>query len=170
MKNAVRNVALAICATALWHPRPACAQALDEPFRADVEKLMQVTGAAQLGAQMVSTITAQVLEGMKRSQPSLPERAVAIVREVLDAELAKAFSGSQSMMPDIVAVYAKQFTQDDVRGMVAFYESPLGRKMIQAMPAVLQDTVAIGQRWAQNEMPRIGSILQERLRAEGFIK
>ena len=85
MKNAVRNVALAICATALWHPRPACAQALDESFRADVEKLMQVTGAAQLGAQMVSTITAQVLEGMKRSQPSLPERAVAIVREVLDA-------------------------------------------------------------------------------------
>ena len=170
MRNVVRNVALAIYATALLHPRPASAQALDESFRADIGKLMQVTGAAQLGAQMVSTITAQVLEGMKRSQPSLPERAVAIVREVLDAELAKAFSGSQSMMPDIVAVYAKQFTQDDVRGMVAFYESPLGRKMIQAMPAVLQDTVAIGQRWAQNEMPRIGSILQERLRAEGFIK
>lgn len=169
MINRLRVIVMSVlCAVALLQARPAAGQAPDDSVRSDIEKLMQLTGTAQLASQMVSTINAQFIEGMKRSQPNIPDRALAIVHEVLDAELAKGFSGPQSMMSDVAAVYAKHFTQDDVRAMVAFYESPVGRKMIQAMPAVVQESMMIGQRWAQTELPRITSVLQERLRAEGF--
>jgi len=171
MTNPLRRIALSVlCVIALFQARPAAGQTPDESVRADIEKLMQLTGTAQLASQMVSTLTAQILDGMKKSQPSVPDRALTIAREVLDTEFAKAFSGPQSMMPEIAAAYAKRFTQDDIRAMVAFYESPVGKKMIQVMPALVRDSMMIGQRWAQTEMPRITSLLQERLRAEGFIK
>jgi len=73
-------------------------------------------------------------------------------------------------LQELVPVYAKYFTQDDIRGMLAFYESPVGKKMIQTMPAVVQDSMAVGQRWGQTVMPRVIATLQQRLRAEGFIK
>src|SRR5215472_7710054 len=154
MTNPLRRIALSVlCVTALFHARTAAGQTPDDSVRSDIEKLMQWTGSAQLATQMVSTLIAQIVDGMKTSQPNIPDRAVAIAREVLDTELTKAFSGPQSMMPQIAAAYARHFTQEDIRAMVAFYESPIGRKMFQTMPVIVQESMAIGQRWAQTEMP-----------------
>jgi hypothetical protein len=171
MTKSLRRIALpVVCVIALLQARPAIGQTPDDSIRPDIEKLMQLTGSAQMATQMVSTLIAQIVDGMKTSQPNIPERALAIAREVLETELTKGFSGPQSMMPQIAAAYANHFTQEDIRALVAFYESPIGKKMIQTMPVILQESIAIGQRWAQTEMPRIRSLLQERLRAEGFIK
>jgi hypothetical protein len=73
------------------------------------------------------------------------------------------------MMEKIIAVYAKHFTQDEVRSLVEFYKTPLGQKAIKEMPTLAQEGAAIGQGWANANMPRIAGRLQERLRAEGFI-
>ena len=159
-----------VCAVGLLCARPAGAQTADDSLRADIEKLMQVTGAAQIGSQMASAVAGQVLASLKQAQPDLPDRALAIAREVLDKEFANLFSGPQNILQELVPVYAKYFTQDDIRGMLAFYESPVGKKMIQTMPAVVQDSMAVGQRWGQAVMPRVIAALQQRLRAEGFIK
>jgi hypothetical protein len=161
-----------LCVVCLLCARPAAAQqqAIDDSLRADIEKLMQVTGAAQIGMQIASGVSAQLIASFKQSQPDIPDRALTIAREVLDKEFANLFSGPQSMLQELVPVYAKYFTQDDIRGMLAFYESPLGKKMVQTMPAVAQDSMAVGQRWAQTAMPRVMAALQQRLRAEGFIK
>src|SRR5215831_18825558 len=159
-----------VCAVGLLCARPARAQTVDDALRADIEKLMQVTGAAQIGSQMASAVAGQVLTSLKQAQPDLPDRALTIAREVLDKEFANLFSGPQNILQELVPVYAKYFTQDDIRGMLAFYESPVGKKMIQTMPAVVQDSMAVGQRWGQTVMPRVIATLQQRLRAEGFIK
>jgi uncharacterized protein len=159
-----------LCAVLLLWARPAAAQAVDDSLRADIEKLMQVTGAAQLGSQVANAVAGQVLAGLKQAQPNIPDRVLVIAREVLDKEFAELFSGPQSMLHELVPVYAKHFTHEDIRGMLAFYDSPLGKKMIQSMPAVAQDSMAVGQRWAQTAMPRVQAVLQERLRAEGLIK
>jgi hypothetical protein len=171
MTHSLPKIALSVvCTIGLLQARPATGQTPDDGFRADVDKLLRITGASQLASQVASTVSAQILDGMKKSQPSIPDRALAITREVLDAEFAKAFSGPQNPMNEMASVYARHFTHDDIRGLLAFYESDLGKKSIQLMPVVLQESMAIGQRWGQAEMPRIMATLQARLRAEGFIK
>src|SRR5215831_17518946 len=121
MRKLARRIGLSlVCAVGLLCARPAGAQTVDDALRADIEKLMQVTGAAQIGSQMASAVAGQVLTSLKQAQPDLPDRALTIAREVLDKEFANLFSGPQNILQELVPVYAKYFTQDDIRGMLAF--------------------------------------------------
>jgi hypothetical protein len=151
-------------------PAPVVAQVVDPTFRADIEKLLEVTGASQNGAQIANLVSGQVLDGMKRSRPDIPARAVEIAKEVVQAEFLSAFSGPQGLSSAIVDIYEKHFTHEDVRGLLAFYETDLGRKAIKLLPVVIQESALAGQQWAEQNMPRIIKVLDARLRAEGFIK
>ncbi len=158
------------CATLLIQATPASSQTLDQSFRLDIQRLLEVTGAAQLGTQAASLISAQLLEGLRKAQPAIPDRALVVAKEVFDSEFAKAFTGPDNLTDQIILIYAKHFTHDDVRGLLAFYSSDLGKKTIAALPSVFQEGAAAGQQWAERQTPRIAAILEARLRAEGFIK
>jgi uncharacterized protein len=171
MTQRLRKAALAVVWTiALFHVRPAVAQTVDDSFRADIQKLQEVTGAAQNASQMANLVSNQLFQVIKQTQPDIPDRAFEIAKQILDAEFTKVLSGPDGIMNEVASVYAKHFTHDDINSMLAFYATPLGIKMIQTMPAVLQDSAAIGQRLMQQELPRLISLLESRFRAEGLIK
>ena len=159
-----------LCVALLCQARTTSGQALDAPFRSDVETLLAVTGSAELGRQAMSIFSAQLLSGLKQSQPDIPDRALEIAKQVFDSEFAKAFAGPDSLADQVVFVYARHFTHEDIRGLLAFYSTELGKKMITSMPLVLQEGAAAGQQWAEKQMPQVLTVLQSRLRAEGFIK
>lgn len=158
------------CAAILIQAWPANAQTIDPVFRAEIEKLLEVTGAAQIGAQSASLITKQLLDGLKKSQPTIPDRALELAKQVLDAEFAKSFAGPDSLVEQTIAIYARNFTQEEVRALLAFYSSDVGKKVTAAMPVILRETGAAGQQWVAKQLPTIVSAMQARLRAEGFIK
>jgi hypothetical protein len=81
----------ALALAAVLVSMPARAQTIDPEFRADIEKLFDVTGAGSLGSQMATLVSNSFLDAMRQAQPDVPARAVAIVRETLDAEFAKGF-------------------------------------------------------------------------------
>lgn len=164
------RVRVIVLATALLFCRPASGQTIDPSFEADIKTLMELTGAAALGTQMASLASRQVFDAMRRSQPNVSERAIEVAREVLDAEFAKAFSAPDGVTPKMVAIYAQHFTQDDVRSLIAFYRSDLGRKVVSEMPALTREGAAAGEMWMRANIGRISATLQERLKAEGLIK
>ncbi len=148
----------------------ASAQVVDDSFNSDIEKLLEVMGSKQLGAQMGSIIGKSILDNMRRTNTDIPARAIQVMQEVVDAEFGKAFTGPDSMMPGMVAVYAKHFTHAEIRDLLAFYGTDVGKKLISVLPAVTQEGAAVGQAWAVRHTPQVVAELQRRLRAEGLIK
>ena len=53
-------------------------------------------------------------------------------------------------MTEAAKLYAARFTEQELKDMVAFYKSPLGKKMIAQEPQVLDETfnfvAAVGRR------------------------
>jgi hypothetical protein len=145
------------------------AQDPDPAFRADVEKLLEVTGARALGAQMANMSTTAMLDRMRKTRPDISERFVTVVKEVLSAEFAQAFDSPGGLHDQIVGVYAKHFTHDEVKGLIAFYTSTLGRKAVAELPLLAQESAALGQQWATTNTPRIVGALEKRLRDEKLI-
>jgi hypothetical protein len=137
--------------------------------RKEIERLLEVTGAAQMGVQAATMISGQILDGL-RQNPAVPARAIDVAKQVLDEEFTKAFAAPDGLMARIVDIYAKHFTPDDVNGLLAFYGTELGRKLVSVMPALMQESMAAAQQWAERETPRIGRALDDRLRKEGLIK
>jgi hypothetical protein len=55
----------------------------------------------------------------------------------------------QELIEMIVPIYKKHLSHDDIRASIAFYESPAGRHLVANQPAILQDSMAVGQQWGQ---------------------
>lgn len=149
--------------------QPGPAQDQQALFRADVQKLLEVSGAGALGTQMVGLVSNQVIESMRRQQPSVPAKAVEISMDVLNVEFARAFEPGGAGARKMVEIRMKHFIHDEVKLLLEFYSTPVGRKAISVMPIAAQEGPVAGQAWAGANMGLIVTSLQERLRAEGFI-
>src|SRR3712207_6294778 len=106
------------------------AQEADARFRADVDKLLEVTGAAAIGTQIATLVSDQVIDSMNQQQRLLPEGAVALIKEVLKAEFSNAFEGPDGMRARLADIYMKHFKHDEVIKILEFYNTEVGRKTV----------------------------------------
>ena len=112
--------------------------------RQDIRKLLEVTGSAKLGQQVL----AQMLSTFQSTNPKVPEEFWDQVMKEFDAG---------TMIDLVVPIYAKHLTHEDVEGMLAFYESPLGQKLIAVTPVITQESMEAGQQWGMEIAQRISS-------------
>lgn len=164
MKQFVFAAILAFATLAL--PHPAAAQTIDPAFEQDIKKMLEVTGAMRLGEQMSGAILQQMSQSMRQSNPNIPPRMFEIATEVTQALFVKEFP---SLLPRLVATYARVLTHEEVKQLLAFYATPLGKRMIEVMPALQQGGAQAGQEWAQQLLPQLQSQLMERFKQEGFV-
>lgn len=85
----------------------------DAAFKADVMKVIEKSGS---GGQMASA--------KKQILAMIPEDKHAAFLIEFDAILPKVYEGTAK-------IYMEEYTKDDVKAMLAFYESPVGKKMSQ---------------------------------------
>lgn len=67
------------------------------------------------------------------------------------------------MKPMYVQVYSETFTQEEIDGLIAFYESPSGRAFIAKMPMVLQKSMSFLQNRIDGLMQRMQGAIKETL-------
>lgn len=143
----------------------------DEPpaiapdFRADIDQLLLMTGAMDIGKQMGSAVATQMAAALKQARPDLPAQAIdaiaPAVEEIIDENI-------ETFRQAVVALYAKHFTHEEVKGMIQFYSTDLGRKTIRVMPELVRDSMLLGQQWGAALAPQFGPKLQQKLRDRGF--
>jgi uncharacterized protein len=120
------------------------------PAKTDaIHRLLEVTGAIAMGSQMVD----QLLSIQAQAQPSIPAEVWADIREEID------FSEFE---PAMVHIYDKHFSATEIEGLLAFYESDIGRRFIEKQPAIVQDSMAAGQAWALGIQEKLHAKLAKR--------
>ena len=162
--------AVAVVVASLWLCQPAQAQDVDPALKSDVEKLLNVIGADSVGARVASVMLSQLLDTVRQQQPQVSDKTVATMKSVFEAELVRSLQGEGGLRADLVRIYASHFTREDIAALLNFYGTDVGRKLIALMPQISEESALAGQQWAVRDMPRILSVLQERLRSEGLVK
>ena len=152
--------ALALCSAPLAEGRE-----LSPELRADIGRLMEVTRAADIGRQMGDLLAQQIVHLSDLSTPESVARC-----RVIAAETIRELLADGGLLDDLVPVYARNFSHQDVRDMIAFYETPLGLKTLEVMPKLMQESMQVGQRWALKVMPGVQEEVTARLKAEGLIE
>jgi hypothetical protein len=66
------------------------------------------------------------------------------------------------LLNEVAKVYAQHFSEQELKDLVAFYKTPLGRKMITEEPLALNQSLGAAQAWAT----RFSDEVLERFRAE----
>jgi hypothetical protein len=138
----MRRLALLALACALLLPLRATAQNPTTPPTpgqiAAARELLEV-----MRMQEVSTVGIKAaFEGQIRANPMLePYRATMV-------EWATALFASEEAKAAFANVYASTFSEADLRGLVAFYRTPLGQRLASNMASLAEKGAEIGQQLA----------------------
>ena len=62
----------------------------------------------------------------------------------------------------IAEVYQQHFTNDEIKQLIAFYESPIGKKLVQEQPAIQADSYKYGSEWGQKLGAKIVEKIQKK--------
>ncbi len=107
-----------------------------QPSEQQVRQLFEVMHMSQTFSRM----NAQMAEVMGKAVPCVP---ASYWQGFIDA------NSSQQLLTRMVPVYQSHFTADDVAGLLTFYRSPLGQKVITQMPLTMAEGMKISQQWGR---------------------
>jgi uncharacterized protein len=154
--NAQEKPAAAKPSQSLAKGTPQPSSALDPQKEARIRELMEVTGAKDLGQQLIAAGMEQFRSSVQDSQPNNP-RAKQFV-DTFVARFQKHFD-SDSLTERVIPIYDKYLTADDLQGLLDYYHSPLGQRMLKALPEVTRESqaagFALGQKAAQETMEEL---------------
>jgi len=128
------------------------ATAQTSDFEKDIEKLLSVNGSSAAYDLAFDQMVAQ----FKMMKTEAPDEVWKQVRtEVFDKEVAE-------LTKQLIPIYKKHFTHEDIKGMIAFYESPLGKKMTDTTGKITTETMQMAQTWGIQLGGKINTFLQEK--------
>lgn len=78
------------------------------------------------------------------------------IMDVLSGELSWA-----KIKDEYIALYAETFTEEELKGLIAFYKSPAGQAFVAKQPELMRRSVQINQRIMMNVMPKLQSLMRE---------
>lgn len=123
--------------------------AQNEQKQKDIALLLEISGTAKQSQLILNNL----LDYFKKSNPSVPS-------EFWDAFMDKI--DMKELAALVIPVYDRYFTEEEIKSLITFYQSPLGQKIVQAMPLVTQETMDIGQKWGQQLAAKVIKELKEK--------
>lgn len=135
--------------------------AVDAPAsKEDVQRYLDAMHTRDLMKSMMDAMTKQMhkmTHDMLQKQSNLPADFEARETKSID-EMLKNFPVDE-MLDAMIPIYQKHLTKSDIDGLVAFYSSPTGQKIIKELPAItaesMQASSGIAQKMAARMMQRV---------------
>jgi hypothetical protein len=109
------------------------AHTIDPAKDADIRSLMELVGARDAMQDFATNGADQLRENLLTSVPST-DRGQKFVNAFIDGY--KARFNADEAMAQLVIIYDRHFTQDEIKGLLQFYGSPLGQKFAAEMPKI----------------------------------
>jgi hypothetical protein len=146
----------------------ASAEDMSPDKRADIEQLMRVTGALKIGKQMSEAFVSNMTQAIKASRPDVPNRMYDILAEEVNKVIGEQMVAKGGFLEMTILIYDKHFTHADIKGLLSFYQTELGKKTIKALPHIMEESMKAGQLWGQALGPIIQERIIERFKEEGI--
>jgi hypothetical protein len=141
MKRLLTSMLLAAALAGPVHAQAPAASPPPEAMAA-AQELAAIMGGDTVG-QMSSALTAQIWPNIEQQLgPRVDAATLSELRGQFEASLS---NFTKEVMADSPAVYARHFTVEELRAMLAFYKSPVGQKALRTMPTVMTE---LGERMA----------------------
>jgi hypothetical protein len=152
----------------LTGPNLAVAQSPAPPNPESITAARELVAASGMDTQvrsMLPTIVQVLRPGFVTGRPKQFVEAYDAIVSVL----VEAFGSRIDEMSDQVAtVYAQTFSVDEMRQLTAFYRTPVGQKLLEKMPGLLQQTSAIGQALGRKVAEEMRDRIADELRKRGL--
>jgi hypothetical protein len=117
------------------------------------ELLEVMKGTQDMTAAMTAIVDAQVA-----AKPDM-----APYRDVL-LSWAGQYLNWEAIGPQMIDLYMRTFTEAEIRDLIAFYRTPTGRKSLEKLPQVMQESYRLGEQLAEQHKGELVAMIQARMK------
>lgn len=121
------------------------------PKAEKIQKLLELTGSGKVGAQVAK----QMIVTFQKTYPKVDQKIWDELANEIKAE---------DLIALMIPIYDKYYTEDDVDQLIVFYNTPIGKKSTEVLPAISQESMAAGQAWGR----KIGEKIAQKLKEKGY--
>jgi len=134
-----------------------------------VERLLQVMKVQQqldaIYSQMVPAMQNAMRQSLGQNASPDAERVYNAVMPKINAVLREEMGWSK-LKPDFAAIYAETFTQQEIDGLIAFYQGPVGSAFIAKQPQLTQRSMQLMQQRMPAVMQKVMQVAREEVEKE----
>jgi uncharacterized protein len=162
LRRAARAAAVAVALVALGPP--AYAQPKPTPAAmAAAQELIKITGATALFNPLIPGVVEQAKLLFLQQNPSLGKDLNEVAAK-LRAEYASRLTELTTHVADL---YTQRFTEAELKQLVAFYQSPLGKKLQAQQPEIVDSSMKYAQDWANDLSDKVIAKMREEMKKRG---
>ena len=132
--------------------KPAVTNSEDAEKAETVKRLLEITGAKNLYDQMMTYI----FSSLQAEYPNVPAKYWSTFASEIKTD---------DIFKEFIPLYSKYYTNQELKELVAFYETPLGQKTIQILPQLSQDSTELGIKFGRQAAERA----LKKLEADGYL-
>src|SRR5712671_170655 len=125
--------------------------AIDPVKEKEIRSLLELIGARDAIQDAASSATEQYRQ--KMLETSANNDRAQVLTNAYFAEFQKKFD-ADSVTSQLVGIYDKHFTEDEIKDLLEFYGSPLGQKVAAEMPKISREA-QLTTRTASNQAARL---------------
>ena len=125
---------------------------------AAAREVVELKGGTAMFDPIIVGVVEQTKVALVQTNPQL-SRDLDAVSAQLRGEYAPR---REELVAEAAKFYAQRFTEAELKELVAFFKTPVGKKMVVQEPQALDETFQFVQQWSQ----RVGEEIMNRFRAE----
>lgn len=128
---------------------------------ANAERFLQLAQAERLTVPVYAQV--QQMFAQRFAETQAPQSKQALLERYqakANAALDKAI-GWDKIKPDLTDLYASQFSEQELEQLIAFYESPLGRKVLTKLPELNARSAQLTQKKLEAVVPEVNKLLAD---------
>lgn len=138
----------------------------NRPSKADVVELLRLSGSDNITKELIPLISMQFVVGLRRLNNNVSEGTEEEIRAAVGGYL-DAPAQQAKLLDHLVPIYLNRFSEMEVRQLIAFYRTPVGRKWTATLPLINGEVAQAGQAWATEIMPGLKNAVFTRLHGRG---
>jgi hypothetical protein len=107
-------------------------------------EILDIKGSMNLFSPLIPGVVEQSKNTLLQMNPNMFKD----LTEVADALRKEYAPRLTALRQDIVKIYAARFTEQELKDTLAFYKSPVGKKLLSEEPAFVERSMSAAQDWA----------------------
>ena len=114
--------------------------------QADISRLLEITGSGPIATQSMDQMEKTIRPMVTDALPPGEYRAKLVD---LFFEKFRSKRDPANLMNLVIPIYDKYYSDEDIRGLIQLYQTPLGKKMLSTLPNVMAESQAAGTKWGE---------------------
>ena len=128
---------------------------------ADAEHFLLLARADKLAVPVYAQVQQMFAQRFAESNAPQSEKAVLETYQAQANAALEQAVGWDKLKPDMVKLYTSNFNEQEMKDLIRFYESPLGKKVLEKMPTLTAQSAQLTQGKLEAAVPKVNQLLAE---------